>query len=213
MRASGVWRGCPGAVASALLTLGLCLLVSSKGLSRPAVVINEVMASYKATLADYKEPTKVHAREITASSLPRAEELRNWTANGRLPAVIQGRALLFPETKPDIEAAFSAATANTDSLLGEYALAGAPVLLPGKPMVSVGNRSVPDISQKTKLTGPYIKPAPYGFGFSDLSKQDKLYKPVLVKVERPTQLDSLLGKPAKPEKAPSAPCTPATHLA
>jgi peptidyl-prolyl cis-trans isomerase C len=164
----------------------------------------QLMADYKATLADYKEPAKVHAREITAASATRAEELRNWAVNGKLPVMIQGRALLFPEGMPEIEAAFSATTANTDSLLGEYALAGAPVALPGKPTVSVGNKSVPDISRKTKLTGPYVKPAPYGFGFDDLSKQDKLYKPALVRVERLAQLDSLLEKPAKPESAAAA---------
>jgi peptidyl-prolyl cis-trans isomerase C len=168
----------------------------------------QMMADYKATLADYKEPAKVHAREITASSPTRAEELRNWAVTGKLPVMIQGRAILFQEKSPNIEAAFSAAAANTDSLLGEYALAGAPVALPGKPMTSVGNKSVPDISQKTKLTGPYVKPDPYGFGFSDLSKQDRLYKPVLVRVERSTQLDSLLGKPARPESAAVAPTDP-----
>jgi len=165
----------------------------------------QLMADYKATLAEYKEPAKVHAREITASSPTRAEELRNWAVNGKLPIMIQGRALLLTESNPDIEAAFSATAANTDSLLGEYALAGAPVVLPGKPMVTVGNKSVPDISQKTKLTGPYVNPAPYGLGFNDISKQDKLYKPALVKVERQTQLDSLLGRPTRPESATVAP--------
>ena len=165
----------------------------------------QLMADYKATLADYKEPTKVHAREITASSPARAAVLRDWTASGKLPAMLQGRALLLPAAKPDVEATFSAAAANTDSLLGDYALAGAPVLTPGKPLVSIGAKNVPDLSQTTKLTGPYVKPAPYGFGFNDLSKQDKLYRPVLVRVERPTQLDSLLGKPAKPESAAAVP--------
>ena len=170
-----------------------------------------LMADYKATLADYKEPAKVHAREITAASLARSEQLRNWTVNGKLPVMIQGRALLFPEAMPEIEAAFSATTANTDSLLGEYALAGSPVALAGKPVVSVGNKTVPDISQKTKLTGPNVKPAPYGLGFGDLSKPDKLYKPVLIRVERLTQLDSLLQNPARPESAAAAP-TDSTRL-
>jgi parvulin-like peptidyl-prolyl isomerase len=164
-----------------------------------------LMAVYKATVTEYKEPAKVHAREITASSRARAEELRSWTVNGRLPAMIQGRALLFPESNPDIEAAFSAADANTDSLLGEYALAGAPVLLPGRPMVSIGNKNVPDLSQKTKITGPYVNPAPLVLGFGDLSKQDKLYKPVPVRVESQAQLDLLLGRPTRPETATVAP--------
>jgi outer membrane protein OmpA-like peptidoglycan-associated protein len=151
-----------------------------------------LMAVYKATVTEYKEPAKVHAREITAKNLTRAEELRDWAVNGRLPVLLQGRALLFPEAQPDIEAAFSAASANTDSLLGEYSLAGAPVLLPGKPMVAIGNKSVPDISQKTKLTGPYVKPAPYGFGFNDLSRQDRLYQPEMVVV---AELSQLTGTP------------------
>jgi parvulin-like peptidyl-prolyl isomerase len=161
----------------------------------------QLKAEYKATIAEYKEPTKVHAREITASSLTRAEELRKWTVNGKLPVMIQGRALLLAEPMPDIEAAFSAATANTDSLLGEYPLAGAPALLPGKPMVGVGNKNAPDLSRKSTLTGPFAKPGAYAFGFSDLARQHNLYQPELVQVERLTQLDSLLGRPARPESA------------
>lgn len=165
----------------------------------------QLMADYKANIADYREPTKVHAREITASGLARAQELRNWAATGKLPAMVQGRGLLLPEANPEIEAAFASPAANTDSLLGEHALAGAPVALPGRPMVSVGPKNVPDIAQRTSLTGPYAGPAPYGLGFADLSKLDKLYKPALVKVERQSQLDSLLGKPAAPESAAAAP--------
>ena len=165
----------------------------------------QLMAEYKATLADYKQPTKVHAREITASNLTRAKELRKWAVSGRLPVMIQGRALLFPEPMPDIEAAFSTETANTDSLLGEYALAGSPALLPGKPMVGVGNKTAPDLAQKSMLTGPYVTTDAYSFGFNDLSKRGKLYEPVMVRVERLSQLDSLLGKPARPESTPAAP--------
>ncbi len=52
MRAPGMWSGHPGAKAYTLGVLGLCFLVSSPGLSRPAVVINEVMASNTKTCAD-----------------------------------------------------------------------------------------------------------------------------------------------------------------
>ncbi len=52
MRAPGMWSGHPGAKACTLGVLGLCFLVSSPGLSRPAVVINEVMASNTKTFAD-----------------------------------------------------------------------------------------------------------------------------------------------------------------
>jgi len=162
---------------------------------------NRLKAEYKATISDFKEPAKVHAREITANSRERAEQLRNWAVSGKLPATIQGRALLFPTPMPDVEAAISGPTANTDSIIGEYALAGAPALLPGKPMVATGARNVPDFSQKSKLTGPYAKSGTYGLGFNDLTKQDKLYEAKLVKVERIAQLDSLLGKPARPESA------------
>jgi len=186
---------------------GMLVDAYKRSMTADKVVLDsaQLMAEYKATLAEYKEPAKVHAREITAPSRTRAEELRRWAVNGKLPAMIQGRGLLFPADNPDVEASFSAASANTDSLLGEYALAGAPVALPGKPMVSVGNKSVPDISQKTKITGPYVKPAPYGFGFGDLSKQGRLYRPVPARAERLAQLDSLLGRPARPETATVAP--------
>jgi len=164
----------------------------------------QLKAEYKATIADYKEPTKVHAREITAPSLTRAEELRKWVVNGRLPVMIQGRALLLPQPMPDVEAAFAADSANTDSLLGGYLLAGSPALLAGRPMVGVGNKSAPDLSRESELTGPFVNPDAYAFGFNDLSKQNKLYKPLLVKVERIAQLDSLLGNPARPESLASA---------
>jgi parvulin-like peptidyl-prolyl isomerase len=164
----------------------------------------QLMADYRATLAEYREPTKVHAREITAATLGRAQQLRSWASNGRLPVMIQGRALLFPDPQPEVEAAFSAATANTDSLLADYALAGAPVALPGRPTVGVGNKTVPDMSRKTALTGPYVSPAPCAFAFGDLSRQDRLYQPILVKVETQRQLDSLLGRTAAPESIAAA---------
>jgi peptidyl-prolyl cis-trans isomerase C len=195
-------------VVDQVLTRRANLLIDTykRTMTTDKVVLDSVklMAEYKTTIQDFKEPAKVHAREITATSMARAEQLRDWAVTDKLPVTIQGRALLFPAPLPDIEAAFSAATANTDSLLGEYALAGAPVLLPGKPMVTVGTKNVPDLSQKSKLTGPYAKPVAYGFGFNDLSKQDKLYQPELVRVERLTQLDSLLGKPGRPESAAAA---------
>ncbi|HTW92586.1 MAG TPA: peptidyl-prolyl cis-trans isomerase [bacterium] len=164
-----------------------------------------LMADYKAHLADYKEPTKVHAREITAASMARAQQVHDWAVNGKLPVLVQGRALLFPAPMQELATSFSAATANSDSLLGLYALAGAPALLPGKPMTSVGNKNVPDLSQKTKLTGPYLKSGAYALGFDDLSKQDKLYKPALLEVKRISQLDSLLGRPPRSETAKVAP--------
>ena len=195
-------------VVDQVLTRRANLLIDTykRTMTADKVVLDSVklMAEYKATIKDFKEPAKVHAREITAPSLARAEQLRNWATSGKLPVTIQGRALLFPAPLPDVEAAFAAPTANTDSLLGEFALAAAPALVPGKPMVSAGNRNVPDLSQKSKLTGPYVKPGAYGFGFNDLSKLDRLYEPKLVRVERLTQLDSLLGKPARPESAAAA---------
>jgi peptidyl-prolyl cis-trans isomerase C len=190
-------------VVDQVLTRRATLLMDTykRTMTTDKVVLDSVklMAEYKATIQDFKEPTKVHAREITAPSLARAEQLRNWATSGKLPVMIQGRALLFPTPLPDIEAALAAPTANTDSLLGEYALAGAPALLPGKPMVSTGNKNLADLASRSKLTGPYVKPGAYGFGFSDLSRQDKLYQPELVRVERLAQLDSLLGRPAGPE--------------
>ena len=51
MGTPGMWSGHPAA-ACAPLILGLCFLVSSPGWSKPAVFINEVMASNTKTLAD-----------------------------------------------------------------------------------------------------------------------------------------------------------------
>ncbi|MBM3313071.1 hypothetical protein FJY70_00600, partial [candidate division WOR-3 bacterium] len=158
---------------------------------------NKLKAEYKATLSEFKEPTKVHAREIAAGTRARAEQLRNWAVSGRLPALLQGRALLFSTPEPELESGLAAA--NPDSLLGEFALAGPPALLSGRPMVGVGSKNVPDLSRPTTLTGPYVKSGVYGLGFNDLSRQDKLYQPELVSVERLTQLDSLLGKPPRAE--------------
>jgi peptidyl-prolyl cis-trans isomerase C len=164
-----------------------------------------LMAEYKATIAEFKEPTKVHAREVTSPTLARARQLRTWARNGRLPVLIQGRALLLAEPQPELEAAFSDTAANFDSLLGEYAPAGGPAMLRGRPTVAVGNKTVPDLSHESELAGPFVKPGAYGFGFDDLPKQDELYQPELVRVERLTQLDSLLGNPPRPESVAALP--------
>ena len=185
---------------------GLLIDTYKRTMTTDKVVLDtaKLMAEYQATIADFKEPAKVHAREITATTLGRAEQLRSWATSGKLPATIQGRALLFPIPLQSAEVAFSAPAANTDSLVGEFALAAAPALLPGKPMVTVGTKNVADLAQKSRLTGPYGKLEAYGLGFNDLSKQDKLYQPELVLVEQLSQLDSLLGKPARPESAAAA---------
>ena len=52
MTVSGMWGGRSGAGTFSFFISGLCLLITAKGLSRPAVVINEVMASNTKTLAD-----------------------------------------------------------------------------------------------------------------------------------------------------------------
>jgi hypothetical protein len=52
VRAPGIWNGRRGGKACAFWAFGLCLLASSPGWSKPAVVINEVMASNTKTFAD-----------------------------------------------------------------------------------------------------------------------------------------------------------------
>jgi peptidyl-prolyl cis-trans isomerase C len=196
-------------VVDQVLTRRTSLLVDAykRTMTTDKVVLDsaKLMAEYKATIQDFKEPAKVHAREITATSMARAEQLRNWAVAGRLPVMMQGRALLLPNLRPILHAAFVSKDVDTDTFLAHYALAGAPALLPGRPMVTVGTKNVPDLSAPSKLTGPYAKDdTAYGFAFTDLSKQDKLYEPDLVPVERLSQLDSLLGKPARPESAAAA---------
>jgi len=192
-------------VVDQVLTRRASLLIDTyrRTMTTDKVVLDsaQLMADYKATIADYKEPAKVHAREITATNRARAEELRNWAVAGRLPAMMNGLALLIPGFRPVFHAKFVSATVKTDSLLGEFALADAPALLPGRPMVTAWTKNLADLSAPAELTGPYARDSGYSFGFNDLSKKDKLYEPELIPVERLSQLDSLLGRPARPESA------------
>ena len=190
-------------VVDQVLTRRASLLIDTyrRTMTTDKVVLDsaQLMADYKTTIGDYKEPAKVHAREITATSMARAEELRNWAVAGKLPAMMNGLALLIPGFRPIFHAKFVSQSVKTDSLLGEFALADAPARLPGRPMVPALTKNLADLSAPSELTGPYARDTGYGFGFNDLSKQDKLYEPELIPVERLSQLDSLLGRPARPE--------------
>jgi parvulin-like peptidyl-prolyl isomerase len=161
-----------------------------------------LMADYKATIKDFKEPTKVHLREIVAKTQARADQLRAWAKAGRLPVLLQGRALLVPDSAKAFEMAhLLEQTANTDSLLSQAALALPPALLTGTPTVAIAGKQVPDMSVKHGLAGPFAGKEVFSFGFSDLSKDDRLYRPELVTVGTFEQLDSLLGKKPMAESA------------
>ena len=153
-----------------------------------------LMADYKATIADFKEPTKVHLREVVAKDQPRAEELRRWVKAGRLPVLISGRALVIPDSARAFEtAATLAGTVNTDSLIATAALVGPPAGLTGTPQVGVAGKQVPDLAARSKVAGPFAGKGIFGFAFTDLSKEDKLYRPELSAATTFEELDALLG--------------------
>jgi len=159
-----------------------------------------LMADYLATIKDFKEPTKVHLREIVARSRARAEQLRRWAASGRLPVLLTGRGLLVTdETAPADLTQVLKAAANADSLVAQYALASPPIAVPGTPTVSVMGKNVPDLAAPSRVTGPFTSEGTYGFGFTDISKEDKLHRPEFVAANDLEQLDELLG--SRPDRA------------
>lgn len=153
----------------------------------------EAMADYQATLDEFKEPAKVHVREIAATTRARAEQLRRWARAGRLPQLIQGRALLVTDPAAADEAAAGLA-ANSDSAVAAAALAGSPAL-PGRPVIQVSNKSVPDLSRSSAATGAFGPGAVLGFGFSEVSREDALYQPEPFPVQDEAELTALIGPP------------------
>jgi parvulin-like peptidyl-prolyl isomerase len=153
-----------------------------------------LMADYQTTIKDFKEPTKVHLREIVTKSAARAEQLRRWATSGRLPAMLTGRALLVTDETTLAELTLALKTAaNTDSLAALFPLAFPPTAIAGTPAVNVLGKNLPDLAASAKLAGPYTSKGTYGFGFTDISKEDKLHKPELVNVSTVEQLSELLG--------------------
>jgi peptidyl-prolyl cis-trans isomerase C len=190
---------------------GLLIEVYKQSMTTARVSLDsaKMMADYKATLAEYREPTKVHAREISARTRERAEQLRAWAVSGRMPATVQGRALVAPDSLATLAAALEPATANVDSIVGGFALATAPALLPGTPVISAGGRNVPDLAQPARLAGPFAGTRAFGFAFNDIARTDRLYKPEFVNVTSAEQLDDLTGKPVPRDTAQARVADPA----
>lgn len=153
-----------------------------------------LMRDYLANIKDFREPTRAHCREMVVKSLSRANQLRRWAVANRVPAMVSGRALLV--TADSVTAARLmqelAATDNPDTLVSRGCLASPPVVLPGRPQVSVGGRSVPDLAAESRLTGPFVSHEWLGFGFTDVTAEDRLYAPEVVTVEDTSQLRLVL---------------------
>ncbi len=151
-----------------------------------------LMAEYEATIDDFKVPEKVNAREIVAPTRARADQLRRWAVAGRLPELVEGRALLaLPGTAGEARKLLEEHE-NTDSLVGAYGLGRPPALTTGGPIITVGPNRLPDIGRPAGLTGPYYTDF-LGLGFKDLSKEDRLYEPTVVPVRTAEDITGILG--------------------
>lgn len=152
-------------------------------------------AEYQATIADFKEPTRIHVREITAATRERAEQLRRWAVAGRLPPMIHGRGLLVPDTTAN--AALLAALrsgASIESIVAQYALAPTPKQLPRLTLIQAGGKSLPDIGTRQSLVGPYpFGITEFGLAFADFTRDDQLYEPELLVVGTLDRLRELAG--------------------
>lgn len=153
----------------------------------------DLMKEYRATINDFKEPTRVRCREMVARTKEKAEQLRKWARAGRIPDLVNGVALLVDNAAKAQELARTLAqTTNLDSILRLGAIAGPNVRLAGIPTQRIGGGELVDLSQPSKLAGPFPASDFYAFTFTDLSRQDKLYEPVIFSVVNTEQLISLL---------------------
>jgi len=159
-----------------------------------------LMADYRKNIQDFREPTRVVAREMVALTKARAEQLRRWAMKGRIPAMVQGRAFVVPDSVQAWELRNQLmAVTNIDSFISLGALAGLPSQLPGTPVVYLGAKSVSDLGQPCRLAGPY-RASFYGFAFSDISTEDRLYQPELFLVQTPERFYELTQtRPPQPE--------------
>lgn len=153
----------------------------------------DLMKEYRANINDFKEPTRVRCREMVTRTKEKAEQLRKWARASRIPDLINGVALLVDNAPKAQELArILAHTTNLDSILKLGALAGPNVRLGGIPTQHIGSSEVVDLSQPCKLAGPFPASDFYAFAFTDISRQDKLYEPVLFSAVDTEQLKSLL---------------------
>ncbi|MEO0081479.1 MAG: peptidyl-prolyl cis-trans isomerase [candidate division WOR-3 bacterium] len=156
-----------------------------------------VKADYKANINEHKVPAQVHLREIVARSRNRAEQLRTWAKAERLPAMLEGRAVLVldQDSAARLKEAL-AATNNTDSIVALFGLAGTPALA-GTPTVRAGAKEVPNITRPWRAAGPYRNVSGYGLAFTDLSAEDQLFTPILKEPRTPQELAQVLGEELK----------------
>jgi peptidyl-prolyl cis-trans isomerase C len=159
-----------------------------------AIDTAEMKADYRATLDDFKVPAKARAREITAPTRARAELLRSWAREGRLPELLTGLALLVTDPgRLDIADAL-AATDDPDTLVARYGFTETPrAVLPGTPTQRIGNRLLPDLGLRCPLAGPFGSSGVYGLAFADRSRQDTIFRPAIVEARDGESLSALLG--------------------
>ncbi len=156
----------------------------------------ELKADYQATIDEFKEPAKLHAREIVCPTLARASQVRAWARAGRLPPLVEGRAIVVFDQAEVGELKDALAKAeNTDSMLGIGSLADPPAVIQNTPTLRVGNRHVPDMAKPCPLAGPYRQAGFFGLAYVDLTAEDKLYQPDLRTVTTGDELADLLGTP------------------
>ncbi|MEO0085677.1 MAG: peptidyl-prolyl cis-trans isomerase [candidate division WOR-3 bacterium] len=153
-----------------------------------------LIADYKATIKDYREPTRYRCREMVAKTRERAGQLRNWAVAGRLPAFITGRAFLSPDSDAaEALRAALAAGANPDSVATLGGLHHSPAQLPGIPTITAGTRAVPDLGARSAASGPFVTGSFQAFAFADLSADDKLYRPDIKTITDFEQLKAFTG--------------------
>ncbi len=157
---------------------------------------------YKKTINDFREPTRVRCREMVTRNRTRAEQLRRWAIAGRIPAMIHGIAIaISDEAKAAELTATLRATANSDSIAAAAALAGFNVRLPNTPVLNIGGRDLPDLTQPCPIAGPFIQPEAVAFAFGDLTTEDRLYQPEIIRVKTVDELKTLISKQPKPAYA------------
>ena len=156
----------------------------------------ELKADYRATIDEFKEPAKVHAREIVCPTMARADQVRAWARAGRLPPLVEGRAIVVTDqARVDELKDALAGTENTDSMLGTGSLADPPAIIQNTPTLRIGNRQVPDMAKPCPLAGPYRQADYFGLGFVDVTAEDRLYRPALKAATTRDELSGLLGTP------------------
>ncbi len=158
-----------------------------------------LIKEYQATINDFKEPARVRCREMVARTKEKAEQLRRWAIAGQIPTLISGVGLLVQDEEEAQKLAnIIAQTPNSDSIVALGALADFNVRVSDIPTLNIAGRDVSDLSQPCQLAGPFLPADFCALAFNDISRQDKLYEPVLIPVSNTEQLQSLLKQSRPP---------------